>query len=352
MESNSISVPEAGVPIGVAIVGTGMIADQHLAAIRKSPRAIALRLVDTNPARAAQASYQHGGIPAGTSLEEALTDPAVQGVIICTPNSTHAAIATACLESGRHVLVEKPMATTVEDARALVQAADAAGVTIAAAHTHRSHDYSRAVRAAIDSDAVGAPVMIRLAVLGGWIWGDWNAWVTKPEASGSHALHNGVHLLDTVRWWMHDEPRRIHARGQRISSSHLKIDDHLDMRVEFAGGGVAICEMSRGHQPRSYAARDVLVVGQHGVLYLPFGNDSATVRDQGGIGFVPARVSDAFLRQLEAWLDGMSGGAPLATGQDGLVSIAMAEAVDESIRRGRAVDLDRDLFAPSVGGAA
>jgi predicted dehydrogenase len=231
------------------------------------------------------------------------------------------------------------MATSVGDAQAMVRAATAAGVTVAAAHTHRSHDYSRAVRAAIDHGDIGRPLLVRLAVLGGWIWGDWNAWVTRPEISGGHTLHNGVHLLDTVRWWMRDEPRRIHARGQRLSAPSLEIYDHLEMTVEFEGGAVAVCEMSRGHRPKAYAARDVLVVGERGVLTLPDGADTAVVHEETGVGAVPARVSNAFLRQLEAWVDGMHGGAPLASAWDGVVSVAMAAAVDESIRSGRAVDL-------------
>lgn len=345
MESDSMNMALASAPVGVAIVGTGKIADQHLAALRQSPRATAVRLVDTDPARATQASYQHGGIPASTSLDDVLSDPSCRAVIICTPNNTHASIARACLDAGRHVLVEKPMATTVADAYDLVRAAAGSGVTVAAAHTHRAHDYSRAVRAALDESSVGPPLLIRLAVLGGWIWGDWNAWVTRPEVSGGHALHNGVHLLDTVRWWMQDEPRRVHARGQRLSSANLRIDDHLEMTVEFAGGGVAVCEMSRGHHPKAYAARDVVVVGERGVVSLADGADSAMVRDEGGVGFVPARVSNAFLRQLDAWVDGMHGGAPLATGWDGLVSVAMANAVDESIRTGQPVDLEQLLPA-------
>lgn len=327
--------------IGVVVVGTGMIANLHLAALRASRRAEVVRLVDVNPARAAAASLANGGAPWTTDLQEAIGDPGCQAVVVCTPNSTHASIARACLDAGRHVLMEKPMATTVADAMELSAGFRERGLSLAAAHTHRAYDYSRTVKQSIDEGTVGVPRLIRMSLLGGWIWGDWRAWVTRPELSGGHPLHNGVHLLDTVTWWMGRRPVAVRARGARPTSAALRIDDYLEMVVTYADGGVAVCEMSRGHRPGGIAQRDLLVVGDSGLLTMRDGADATPVLTESGVSAIAAQGSDAFARQLDAWLDSMSGGAPLATSVDGALAVAMAVAADESIRSGETVPLDR-----------
>ena len=100
-----------------------------------------------------------------------------------------------------------------------------------AAHTHRAYDYGRAVKETVDAGAIGRPVLVRLAILGGWIWPDWSAWVLDPERSGGHALHNGVHLLDLATWWLGDEPSDGHARGRKQTAAELR-----DLRLPGDGG--------------------------------------------------------------------------------------------------------------------
>lgn len=340
----SASAPASPPPaVRLAVVGTGMIADLHMMAIAGESRAEISHLVDLDPQRARGASYRHGGAPWTSRLEEALE--ACDAVLVCTPNASHSPIAQQCLAAGRHVLVEKPMALTLQQARDMRATAREHGVVLAPAHTHRAYDYSRAVRAAIQAGDVGTPELIRLAFLGGWQWGDWRAWVLDPAQSGGHVFHNGVHLLDTVTWWRGRPPVQIEARGARLTSSHLRIDDYLEMTVRFDDGSVAVTEMSRGHRPARVGARDALVIGDSGVLSLPDGSDVSAVVDEAGPSVVTALASDAFARQLDAFVSACQGqGAPLADADDGVLSIAMAEAAQRSIESGRA----EDVAAPAL----
>lgn len=320
-------------PVRVAVIGTGMIADLHLAAIAGSPDAELACLVDLDEQRARAASFRHGGAPWTTLVPEALEQ--ADAALICTPNASHADIARTCLRADRHVLAEKPMALTLADARELRDLAAERSLVLAPAHTHRAYDYSRAVRAAIRGGDIGDPELVRLAFLGGWQWGDWGSWVLDPALSGGHVFHNGVHLMDTVTWWVDKRPRAISARGARLTSSQLRIDDYLEMTVIFDDGSLAVTEMSRGHRPARVGSRDVLVVGSDGVLALPDGSDVSAVVDEAGPSVVAALASDAFARQLEAFADACrGGGTPLATADDGVVSIAMAEAAQRSILSG------------------
>lgn len=320
---------------GVVVVGTGAIAELHVAALRASGRARLVGVVDTDPARAAAASRANGGVPATGDLAEALAWPDVDGAIVCTPNGSHGPIALAVAAADKHLMIEKPLATSTGEGRAVVEEFRRRGLTLSVAHTHRVYDYSLAVKAALDSRQVGDPLVIRATLLGGWIWGDWSAWVLDPGRSGGHQLHNGVHLLDLVTWWMGATPDSVYARGRRQTAAELPIYDYLEMVLRFPGGRVAHCELSRAHRPSTLTMRDVLVIGTEGTLSLPWDAEQSLVFDERGVSGLPPVGGSAFGRQLDAWLDG----SPVAGGDEGLAAVAMAEAAELSMATGQPVPL-------------
>jgi predicted dehydrogenase len=325
------------VTLGVVVVGAGFIAEHHIAALHASDRARLVGVVDTDPARAATAGFANGGVPATTDLAEALRW--ADAFIVCTPNGTHAAIAQTIADSGKHLLIEKPLATSISDAGAVVEAFRRSGTTLTVAHTHRAYDYSLSVKSILDSGAVGEPVLIRAAILGGWIWGDWSAWVLDPARSGGHLMHNGVHVLDLVSWWLGARPDSVYAKGRGQTDRALRIDDYLELVLTFPGGQVAQCEMSRAHRPGGLAHRDVLVIGTAGTVSLPWDGEPSLVVDERGTSAVPPVSGSAFARQLDGWLDAIEGGRALADGDDGLFAVAMAEAAAESITTGLPVQV-------------
>ena len=122
---------------GVVLAGCGRISASHLRAIAELPdRFRLIAAVDTSAERAEAAAAPLGGIGLA-SLDEALALPGVDCVILCTPNAVHARQAMASLRAGKHVLVEKPLAETGEEARSLAAEAAARGLVLAAGHTFR-----------------------------------------------------------------------------------------------------------------------------------------------------------------------------------------------------------------------
>jgi predicted dehydrogenase len=334
--------------LGILVVGAGFIADSHIRAITGESRAELAGVVDVDPGRARAFAYANGNARYGTDLAEALTWPGVDAVIVCTPNHTHVPIALQVAAAGKHLLAEKPLATTVAGAQQVVDAFAAADRVVAAAHTHRSYDYGLAVRSVIDSGAIGDPVAARLSILGGWIWPDWRAWVLDPERSGGHSLHNGVHLLDLVTWWLGDEPLRVYARGRTQTAGELRIYDYLEMTVEYAHGGTAVCEMSRAHRPGSFGYRELMVAGTAGLIEQGWDGESALLFTEQGLQTVPAAGGNGFARQLSAWLDSIDGAPPRMTPADAVQAVALGVASELSIARGEPVELAEVLANQAV----
>jgi predicted dehydrogenase len=342
MESSSVSPDDNqpnAVPVGIVVVGTGFIADEHIGALRGRRDAELIGVVDTDPDRAAAAARRNGGVPYTTDLAEALAWPGVDACVVCTPNGTHHALAMAVARAGKHLLIEKPLTVTVPQAREAADAFAAAGTVLMAAHTHRFYDYGRAVKNAVDAGEVGRPELVRLAILGDWIWPDWRAWVLDPAASGGHALHNGVHLLDLATWWLGARPESVHARGRRQTAAELEIHDYLEMVVRYTDGSVAVCEMSRGHRTGGVGIRDVLVLGSEGLLTLPWNGDAAPLLSERGYTQLAAPGSNGFAVQLGAWLDAIAGHAPAMPVEDAVLAVAMGVAAERSIAEGRPVPL-------------
>jgi predicted dehydrogenase len=328
------------VSLGIGVIGTGFVANMHLAAIAQTPGVHLAGVADLDAQRARGAVRGIDGARWTTRIEELLAWPDVAGCIVCTPNDTHIDIGRAVAQAGKHLLMEKPLAITVEGAQRLEQTFREGNLVLMGAHTHRFYDYGRTIKRTIDSGDIGRPVYTRLAILGGWIWPDWRAWVIDPRRSGGHVLHNGIHLLDLATWWMDDEPRSVYVQGRKETSADLAIHDYLSMIVRYRSGGTAVCEMSRANRPRTFGYRDVFVQGTRGALRLPWDGEQGVAFTEGGTSLLPGNGQVGFTREVGAWVAAMRGEAvPAVTGAEASRAVAMAVAGEESLRTGEVVEL-------------
>ncbi|MBV9578740.1 MAG: Gfo/Idh/MocA family oxidoreductase [Chloroflexi bacterium] len=328
-------------PIGVGVIGTGFAASMHLTALSKLPGVRLVGVADLDRGRAQAAVRGVDGAGWTTDVDELLGWPDVDGCIVCTPNDTHVELGVRIATAGKHLLMEKPLAITTDGADTLVRAFGDRGLTLMAAHTHRFYPYGRAIKDAIVAGDIGRPVYVRLAILGGWIWSDWRAWVLDPRRSGGHVLHNGVHLLDLATWWVGTTPATIYVQGRKETSANLAIDDYLCMIVRYRDGSTAVCEMSRANRPRSFAFRDVLVQGTRGVLRLPWDAETGLAFLEGGTSLLPGNGQVGFDREVAAWVAAIRGeAAPAVTGADGRLAVAMAVAGEASLRTGEVVRIE------------
>jgi predicted dehydrogenase len=149
--------------LGFAIIGTGMVAGYHARAIAQTPGTRLVTLVASGPERAAQAAARFGA-PCDYDLEAVLARDDVDAVCVCTPSGLHAPQAVAAARAGKHVLVEKPLALSLADADAMIEAARAAGVLLAVALQRRTDPDFAAVKAAVEAGELGRMVLGSVSV--------------------------------------------------------------------------------------------------------------------------------------------------------------------------------------------
>ncbi|WP_367048721.1 Gfo/Idh/MocA family oxidoreductase [Streptomyces sp. Je 1-332] len=189
-------------PLGVALVGAGMIADVHRRSAILAGADIVGVLAST-PERSRQVAQEWGVDRAYEDLDAVLADDRVHVVHICTPNATHAPYAEAALRAGRHVVCEKPLAADVEQAQLLARLAEELGLVATVPFVYRYHPLIRELRARRMAGEFGEWYLAHGSYLQDWMLSpDTSSWRVDSELGGpSRAFADiGSHWCDLVEW--------------------------------------------------------------------------------------------------------------------------------------------------------
>ncbi|NJM05443.1 Gfo/Idh/MocA family oxidoreductase [Candidatus Gracilibacteria bacterium] len=217
-----------------------MVAQYHRRAVEACAD-LGARLVAVghpNPARDEQIAADFG-VPR-YDPPALLLDPAIDVVCICTPSGQHAAEAIAALQSGKHVLVEKPMALGLADADAMIAAATAHDVQLGVVLQRRFDPSFQAVRAAIATGALGQITLAHLSIpyLRPQSYYDQAAWRGSWALDGGGVLMNqGIHLIDLLVWLLGD-PVQVQAAAATLQHT-IEVEDTLVATLRFAQGALA-----------------------------------------------------------------------------------------------------------------
>ncbi|MDT3501172.1 Gfo/Idh/MocA family protein [Stenotrophomonas maltophilia] len=188
--------------LGIAIVGTGMIGAVHRRAALLAGAEVR-GVAASSPQRAQEVAQVWNVAHAYRDIEEVVSDPQVQVVHVCTPNHLHRAMAQAALEAGKHVICEKPLATTLEDAQALAALAARTGLVATVPFVYRYHPVVREARARIAQGELGPLHLIHGSYLQDWLLDPAsNNWRVDPSLGGTSRVFAdiGSHWCDLVEW--------------------------------------------------------------------------------------------------------------------------------------------------------
>ncbi|HET6319218.1 MAG TPA: Gfo/Idh/MocA family oxidoreductase [Chloroflexota bacterium] len=332
-------------PVGWAFLGAGRHARLWLApALQGASGARAVGVWSRDPNHGAEFAATYGVERVFASLEDALADPDVETCLISTPNALHAAHALAALRAGKHVLVEKPMATSPADALALVQAARTAQRQLGVGFHLRHNVVVRAGREHIARGAIGQVQYVsaqfnlvsspppRMNI-------PHAEWKRDPaQMGGAGALMGlGVHVIDLVRFLSGQEVTAVSASATGITPNS-PLESFAQVQLQLEGGAHAHIVYG-GAFPLS--RNDAVIYGSAGRLTL---EDVIDVASGGLVELalpgVPAErlqpvVPDHYQAEIEAFQRAVRGQPPFeASGLDGLRNVEIASAIVESQRGG------------------
>jgi UDP-N-acetyl-2-amino-2-deoxyglucuronate dehydrogenase len=219
---------------GVAIAGTGMWAPRLAAAAGRA--GLELVTCHSRDPRRRMEFAENFACEAAATLDDAVTDPRVDGVILATPNDVHEEQTLLCARHGRHVFVEKPIADTVEAGERMREACADAGVALMVGHAFRRLGAARRTKQLIDEGALGRVVLAEanMSLPGTFKANAWRA--HRERNAGGPIMQLGIHHVDTLAYWL-GPIRRATGRFAHVHTP-ADIDDVGVVALEFESGSL------------------------------------------------------------------------------------------------------------------
>jgi predicted dehydrogenase len=319
--------------MALVLLGCGWIARRHAAAARRVRLPTIFASRDIGRARAYAREF--GGVAAYGDYAAALKDSRARAAIVCTPHDRHVDDVLAALDAGRHVLVEKPLARTLEEADRMIDAAARAGRVLMTAENFRFMPAFRWVRSALDGGMLGDLRELHLIARG---WRRHAGWRLTAGAGGGALIDGGIHYVHALRWWG-GEVRRVFALRPRQTLDEMAAEDAVDLLAECEGGVVGVLAnslaapgLSRFQWSSVTGTRATCFVDNRGRLVLVRGRDGLRVR----LFRRDTRGHEAMLRAFDAAMT--SGRASEMDGREGRRDLAVVLAAYRSIADGCVVE--------------
>jgi predicted dehydrogenase len=221
----------------VAILGGGQMGINVMQHLKDSPLVGGITVFDPNAERLAQFGRDHG-VKTSDSLERVLDNPAVRLVFITASNDAHKTLAIAALEAGKAVMCEKPMATNLADAEAMVEAVERTkGFLQIGFELRYSHLYTT-VKDWIEKGLLGRVLNTQCTYCTS-AWGRHNVWRAASDTSGGMFGEKLSHYVDLVRWWIGDEVEEVYAVSAPNAISYYEVRDNYHCTYRFKNGAVS-----------------------------------------------------------------------------------------------------------------
>jgi predicted dehydrogenase len=236
-------------PLRTAVIGMGFVGPHHVDAVRRTGYADVVLIAGADPARTAHRAQALGVDRWSTDADSVIADPTIDVVHICTPNDSHVALARAVLEAGRHLVLEKPIATDRAAADDLVGLAARVERHAMVALTYRGYPIVRRARELVAAGELGDVRLIHGGYLQDWLAdpGDYN-WRVEPEIGGrSRAVADiGTHWFDTAEF----------VTGRRVEAVMADLSTHIPVRLRPLEGGAAFSAGAGPAEPVAIHSED------------------------------------------------------------------------------------------------
>jgi len=316
-----------------------MHAHSYASCLRQVPDVELVGITDDDPARGKKMAQEFGTtfFPGA----EALLDQGLDGVIICAQNANHRPLTELAAPRTRHILCEKPIATALADARAMIDVCAAHGTKLQTAFPVRFSPPVQRLKALLDEGVLGRVYSVKTTnhgrMPGGWF-------IDQPLSGGGAVIDHTVHVIDLLRWFWGTEVTEVYAEvGYSLLHPDLGIDDAGLLSFQLATGAYGTLDTSWS-RPKSYPTWGDIkleVLGEQGIVRVDaFNQNVAVYSDQVGKGLWLNWGSNMDLGLIRDFVDMIAAERePFITGYDGLKALEVALAAYRSAETGAPVSL-------------
>ena len=322
--------------VGVGMIGAGAIGRIHARNLAKRTHGARLAAVmDVDAERAETVAAASGAGRVYADADALIADPEVDAVLIASPDATHAELALACIDAGKPVLCEKPLATIASDAKRVLEAELAAGRRLLQVGFMREYDPAHQdVVMILQSGAIGEALRFRGAHINPHYGVDW----TVEEA----IVNSLIHDIHSARFMMDAEISSVQVSWVAVDPQRPRTCRLADVNLRFDNGAIGALEWN-GDSGYGYEVQ-VEITCESGVAStLP--SDSPVVRGVGGVSQAitpswPQRFERAYVEEMQAWIRSIKAKEPTGpSAWDGYMTLAVAEACVRSTVTGLPVEI-------------
>jgi len=332
------------------LVGFGAWGSHHARAIIESPDAELAAIAARSPESQAAARDKHPGVSVVSDYYELLSRSDIDAIDVVLPTDLHYSVGRAVLESGKHLLMEKPMALSVAHCDELIQLARAKNLILAVGHELRLSALWAKVKEMIDRGDIGEPQYVLIEL--------WRrpyrlgsaGWRYDINRVGNWILEEPIHFFDLARWYFQKAgaPVSVYARANARRPEHPELQDNFSATLNFPGGGYAVISQTLSAFEHHQVVK---VTGTRGSLWANWSgamdrtfhatfslkhHDGETIHDI-PITKLTGEVYE-LVEQITAVADAIQNGKiPPASGEDGKWSVAMCLKAQESVDSGNVV---------------
>ncbi|WP_164931535.1 Gfo/Idh/MocA family protein [Longirhabdus pacifica] len=256
----------------IGVIGCGKIAQtRHIPELYEHPDVHLFALCDTKAARAAEIASTYHVPHLYESIQPMLAHPQLDGVIICTPNQFHATHSMHSLQAGKHVLLEKPMATTMEDCERMVKEAKKQNKIFLVAHNQRLHPVYQKAKEILQSDIIGNITQFTTNFHHGgpehWSIEGEDSWFLREKFAYFGVLGDlGIHKIDIIHWLLEDEMEQVstYTHHQR---EQVEVEDNAVIIAKMKKGAIGSISVSwsnplQDHRTVFYGTKGNLIFGE------------------------------------------------------------------------------------------
>ncbi len=328
----------------IGIIGCGEIAVSHARSIADARNARIVMTMDVKREVAKDLADRYGAAHT-TDLDEVLSNPDVDAVYIATPHYLHAPISIKAADAGKHVMVEKPIAVDLQQARDMIEAAERNGVLLSVCFVMRYRPDVRKAKELLGQGVIGDVIALKMSAMGDKPASYWHGgysgrvktdWRTKKDQSGGGILiMNAVHNIDMMRFITGLEAVRVYAEYDTFVTP-VEVEDWINVIVRYDNGAIGSIDASSCAKGREgFGDR---IFGKEG--HIALGNPLRLYTTLPVKGLEPGRWNEIQLPQIrnprilyiEEFAEAVLSGAdePPVTGEDGLKALQIILAAYES----------------------